>query len=292
MSASAGMNPEDVYRYSTRYLPTISIMAHSTKLLREGKYDPNFKDGRAHDAKIIEDDLPREAAQLLLLDLEITQRNFKDHRVVIVSSPYRRCIETATIVAQEMGVESIQIYYDFGEAVSDSRDAGWDFAYEPLTVSPGEMDDFVFTKSEDGVHTHNSNRVSIDNIVGRQLSVDDVQENDVRYQYRVGEALNQVQASLEQDGDHVVIVGHPSTIQSAAIHFLGADMKVYHIEDCGCLTLASPSDASSWIAGNFRMKIKPIRTENPNLKIGFQLENDAFGVEPSLTKPLLNHKSP
>ena len=117
MSASAGMNPEDVYRYSTRYLPTISIITHSTKLLREGKYDPNFKDGRAHDAKIIDDDLPREAAQLLMLDLEITQRNFKEHRVVIVSSPYRRCIETATIVAQEMGVDSIQIYYDFGEAV-------------------------------------------------------------------------------------------------------------------------------------------------------------------------------
>ena len=133
-SSAAGMDPNDVYRYHTRYLPTVSFMAHSKVLQRTGKYDENFLK-RAHDNFIIDYETPREVAQLLMLDLEINKKNITQHRMTVVSSPYKRCLQTAVLVAQEIGVDEIQVYYDFGEAVAASNNNGWDFAYESLVLA-------------------------------------------------------------------------------------------------------------------------------------------------------------
>lgn len=272
MSGYAGMDPNDVYRYHTRYMPSVTIMCHSEVLSRTGKHDENFKE-RAHDAKIIDDDTPREATQLLMLDLNVSQRNYKEHRILVISSPYKRCLETATIVAQEAGVRDIQVYYDFGEAVSASRDAGWDFAYEPLTVSRADMDAIVYDKSQEGVERLNSEPVTISTVLGRQLSVDDVQENDVRYNFRVGQAMTQTLASLEHDGDHIIIVAHGSTIKSGCKHLVPTLNVQKEESSCGYVTFSSPSDDSVWLSGRSKVAIKPVPTEDMSKKIGHQLDN-------------------
>ena len=268
----AGMDANDVYRYTTRYIPTVTIMNHSEKLERRAVHDPNFKH-RAHDTKIIDDDIPREAAQLLLLDLNVSTRNKSEHRIVVISSPYKRCLETATIVAQEVGVDTIQVYYDYGEAVSASRDAGWDFAYEPLVVPRGEMDVIVAEKSQEGEERHNSNAITIEMAYGKELSNDDIQENDVRYNFRIGGALTQSCASLEQDGDHVIIIGHGSTMKSAGNYFVPS-LNLLNVEaPCGYVTFCSPSDDSVWLQGRSKVTVKPVPSEDMSKKIGHQLEN-------------------
>jgi len=265
------MDPLDVYRYHTRYIPTITIMRHSTTLDRTGKHDPNFT-SRCHDQKMVDDDLPREAAQLLMLDLNISKRNYKEHRCVVMTSPYKRCLETATIVAQELGLSSIQIYHDFGEAVIKSLDAGWDFAYEPLTQDPSVLEGIVEDKSQEGVERFESERIVVEAFIGKELTQADLNENPTNYQYRIGEALDQATASLEMDGDHVIVIAHGTTIQQAATHFC-QDLQVLNQEaPCGYITIASPSDNSAWLAGRSKVTIKPMRSKDMSKKILNQLD--------------------
>ena len=271
--ASAGMDPNDVYRYHTRYVPTVTIINHSKTLKREGKYDENFKT-RSHDSWIIDLDAPREAAQLLALDLEITAKNYKEHRVTIISSPYKRCLQTATLVAQEMNIDNIQVYYDFGEAVAASRDAGWDFAYEPLVVSQSEMQNIVSEASRKGEQEREDPAITIGGFLGREVK--DLNENDLNYFDRVSNACGETAAALEHDGDHMVVIAHATTIKKAAMYFIGEDTSVFKIQDCGYMTITSASDGSSWISGRSRSAVKPVRAANPNLKIGHEMGESAF----------------
>lgn len=274
---AAGMDPNDVYRYHTRHIPSITIMRHSVTLERTGKHDPNFTH-RAHDVKIIEDDLPREATQLLLLDLNISARNLNEHRVTVMASPYKCCLETATIVAQELGLDSIQVYYDFGRAVFDSRDLGWDFAYEPLTVCRADMEEIVTEKSQEGIERHGSSAIKIESFLGKELTQADLNENPVNYTFRIGAALSQTTASLEQDGDHVIVIAHGSTIKECA-HYYVPYCDVLNVEaPCGYITIASPSDDSSWLSGRSKVKIKPEKSKDLSKKILNQLDTP-FGAD-------------
>jgi len=261
-----------------RFLPTITVMKHSTLLKRTGKHDENFAT-MAHDTKMIDDDLPREASQMLMLDLEISERNHKAHRVVVVSSPYRSCLQTATIVAQEFGLSSIQVHHGLGEAVKTSRDLGWDFAYEQLTLSDFEMDEVVREKSAEGELQREAFPVHIAAVLGHSLGVDDVQESDVLYKHRVGEVLDDVAAALERDGDHFVIIGHSSTLQVFSRHFItdkSCAIIVGSDQDCSFLTLATPSPSSFFCTGRSRLQLRPVRADDPSKKIGFQ--DTGFGA--------------
>lgn len=248
-------------------------MNHAKTLEREGKYDENFKK-RAHDGWIIDEEGPRVAAQLLSLDLEITAKNYKQHRVTIISSPYKRCLQTATLVAQELNMNEIQVFYDFGEAVAASRDAGWDFAYEPLVVSQHEMQSIVSEASRKGEIERENPAVSIGSFNGTEVK--DLNENDLNYFDRVAGAAAQTAAALEQDGDHMVVIAHASTIKKAAMHFIGEDTSVFKIRDCGYMTITSTSDGSNWISGRSRIDVKPVKAANPNLKIGCEFGQSTF----------------
>lgn len=278
-SGAAGMNPNDVYRYHTRYLPSVSFISHSKAIQRTGKYDKNFQK-RAHDAWIIDYETPREVAQLLMLDLEINMKNLKQHRINVVSSPYKRCLQTAVLVAQEVGVDEIQVYYDFGEAVAASNNSGWDFAYEPLVNTRGEMHNIVSEASRLGELDREAPQISIGSFNGTELTVDDLNESDINYLYRISGACQQTAACLEQDGDHVIVVSHPTTLKKAAMHFISEDTGVYDVKPCGYMTVTTPSDGSAWISGRSRICVKPIKSEDPNKKIGFQLEGNNFAPEP------------
>ena len=274
------MNPEDVYRYHTRRLPTVTIMNHSQMLERTRKYDENFKK-RAHDVGITDFECPREAAQLLMLDLEINKKNFKKHRVTVVSSPYKRCIQTAVLVAQEMGVNDIQIFYDFGEGVGASRDSGWDFAYEPLNNRRGDMENIVRETSRPGeLDEREAPAISIGGYFGTELTVAHLNENDINYLDRVSAACAQSAACLECDGDHVVVVGHATTLKKAAHYFISEDTGVFEVQPVGYMTITTPSDGSAWISGRSRINVKPVLAADPSKKIGFQMEGNNFTIDP------------
>ena len=102
-------------------------MNHS-KVLEGGKYDENFKT-RAHDL-----DRRLGCATRLpscwRLTLEITAKNHKVRRVTTRTSPTSAACRPPPLVDQEMNIDTIQVYYDFGEAASASR-CGWILATSP-----------------------------------------------------------------------------------------------------------------------------------------------------------------
>ena len=85
-------------------------MRHSTRLDKEGwKKAPvekwPDKDTRPYDPPIIDFDMPVKSALLL-----------KEYRIgVIVSSPFRRCLQTAGVVARTLGINTVNVDDRLGE---------------------------------------------------------------------------------------------------------------------------------------------------------------------------------
>ena len=260
--------PEPTVGETERLLPSITVMKHSTKLVRKGKHDPDFLK-RSHDPRITDHDAPQEATQLLMVDLRISQKNNKNHRILIMSSPLICCLQTAVIVAQELGVREIQVHHALGEAVNKILDMGWDFAYETLAPRRSEMDRAVRLMSQEGEENRNKAPVVISNMLGKAMGVDDVQESDINYRHRVGEVLDEAASSLEFDGDHVIIIGHDSTVMTFSQHF-SETCDVVSIAECGFLTMCTPSSHSCWFSGRSRVQLKPLRSLDPSMKIGSQ----------------------
>ena len=53
--------------------------------------------------------LPHWAAEMLQLDIGLSSLNLTKHRVIILTSPFRRCLETAVLLAQNIGIDGIQV---------------------------------------------------------------------------------------------------------------------------------------------------------------------------------------
>jgi broad specificity phosphatase PhoE len=260
--------PSPTVAETERFLPSVTVMKHSTMLERKGKHDPEFQ-RRSHDPPMTDEEAPQEATQLLMLDLRISSKNNKKHRVLIMTSPFIRCVQTAVIVAQEIGVKEIQIHHALGEAVNKVRDEGWDFAYESLARPRSELAQIVRAISEEGEQMRNKAPVTISAVIGSPMGVDDVQESEIKYQDRVGKVLEECAASLEFDGDHIVVIGHSSTLQVFSQHF---PEKVHVVKDepCGFLTLSTPSSHTLWFSGRSRVHIRPKISADPTKKIGMQ----------------------
>lgn len=260
--------PEPTAGETERLLPTVTVFRHSTTLKRTGKHDPNFA-SRAHDPGITNFEAPQESTQLLMVDLRISARNNKKHRILVVSSPLKNCLQTAVIVAQELGVREIQVHQQLVEAVSAVRDMGWDFAHETLAMRRSEMDRLVRLTSQEGEETRNKAPVTISAVLGHALGREELQESDAQYRHRVGEVLEESASSLEFDGDHIVIIGHSSTLDVFAHHF-PETCDVVSVDDCGFLTLSTPSSHSCWFSGRSRVQLRPLRSLDLTKKIGSQ----------------------
>lgn len=260
--------PEPTAGETERLLPTVTVMRHSTTLKRTGKHDPNFT-SRAHDPGITNHEAPQEATQLLMVDLRISSRNNKKHRILVMSSPMQNCLQTAVIVAQELGVREIQVHDHLVEAVSALRDMGWDFNYETLALRRSEMDRVVRLASQEGEEMRNKAPVTISAVLGRAIGRDELQESDAKYRHRVGEVLEEAVSSLEFDGDHIVIIGHTSTLSVLSQHF-SEKVDVVSADDCGFLTLCTPSSRSCWFSGRSRVQLRPLRSLDLTKKIGSQ----------------------
>jgi len=257
-----------------RFLPSLTVMKHSATLERQGKHDPNFTHGRCHDPVITDLETPRESTQLLMLDLRISEKNNKRHRVNIISSPHQNCVQTAVLVAQEIGVKEIQIHHSLGEAVNTVRDQGWDWAYESLARSRGELSSIVADISAEGEQLHNKASVRISSFLGAPLGPEDVQESSIKYEQRVGAVLDECAASLEFDGDHIILIAHSSTLQVFSRHF---PEKVHIVKDepCAFLTLSTPSSHTLWFSGRSRVQLRPAIGYDSTKKAGMQGDGDA-----------------
>lgn len=269
-AVDGSFKPEPGIGETERFLPSITVMKHSATLVRKGKHDPLFT-RRCHDAPITDHKSPQESAQLLMLDLRISEKNNKKHRILIISSPFQNCVQTAVLVAQEIGVKEIQIHHGLGEAVNTVRDNGWDFAYESLAMSRGELSRVVAAISAAGEQLRNKASVTISAVLGNPLGVDDVQESAVKYQQRVGDVLSESAATLEYDGDHIIIIGHSSTLTVFSQHF-SEKVHIFKDEPCSFLTLSTPSSHTLWFSGRSRVQIRPRVALDPSKKVGMQGE--------------------
>lgn len=271
LPVDGSFRPEPTVGQTERFLPTVTLMKHSKTLVREGKHDPNFA-SRAHDPPITDLSSPQEATQLLMLDLRISEKNNKKHRILVMSSPHQNCVQTAVLVAQEVGVKEIQIHHWLGEAVNTVRDMGWDFAYESLARPRHELAQIVSETSAEGEQLRNKAAVRISSFLGTPLGKEDVQESDVKYQHRVGDVLDECVSSLEFDGDHIIIVGHSSTLQVFSQHF-PEKVHIVREEPCGFLTISTPTSHALWFSGRSRVQLRPAVALDPTKKTGMQGEN-------------------
>jgi len=120
-------------------LPTLTVVRCGSR--KQG--DNGGRPGAGHDPALDDREGPIEAAHTLMLDLAINELNSDSHRILIVVSPFRRCLESSVLIAQAMGVPAIQVHYGLTEQVSILRNAGWDWEVAPLYMNERDMRNVV-----------------------------------------------------------------------------------------------------------------------------------------------------
>jgi broad specificity phosphatase PhoE len=223
----------------TTDVPTVTIMKH-------GPTRPSVN--RPHDPPTVDWGMPAWAASMLTMDLGLSKK--KKNNIIIVTSPFQRCIESAVVVAHSLGVKSIEVHYGLGESVSAIRTNGWDWAYCPLYLSPQQMHLVVANMEEPG------KEISISGIYGRQMGPEDITERYDQIYLRVSETFDSIKSRLKNPGDHIVCVGHTDTIKIFVRHFgPSTTAEVMDVKNCGFVTLACPTQEIYWLKTRSRVKI-------------------------------------
>ncbi len=247
-------------------IPTFTVMKHATSEVYVKKPTQTLKNflqqhRRLHDPQLAgtsrgEDvEQVSEAANLLMLDLGITEKNCKQHRVLVVSSPYQKCLETAVIVSQVFGVESFYVHFGLGASVISILASGWDWASVPLYLSSSEMNQLVTSKSRRG-ERQGKKKVSIAGFLGKPQSLADTGENDREFTGRIHNTLDEIMKSLERPGDHMIAIGHHDTITNFGKKY-GDNLEIFEDQDCSFITFAVPSEKSCWVTGRSRLNFIP-----------------------------------
>lgn len=229
-------------------LPTLTVMRCGEWVPGHGirNFDPHLKDGGYEDVVL--------AAQTLMLDLAINENNSQNHRILVVSSPFVRCLESAVIVAQTMGVPAIQVHYGLTERVSSVRDMGWDWEVAPLYCSESEMRRIVAQQSRQG-ERRGLCRVTIEEYVGRKLSNDDINEAaDMAYD-RISSALEEVRNSILMPGDHAIVVGHIDTLPAVVERYGPRGVEVLSTQPSAFISVKTMSQNCFWLGGRSKIKI-------------------------------------
>lgn len=209
--------------------PTLTIMRHADVVVkRKGPTQTSsdfFRNNRRlHDPSIVNDDDVLEAASLLLLDLGISEKNCRKHRVLVVSSPFLKCLESAVLVCQIFGVESFYVHYGLGDSMNNILASGWDWATVPLQLPRHEMERHVNIKSRQG-ERKGRNRIKINNYLGTEKTVQDKSETLREFHARMNDTLDEIRLSLERPGDRMIVIGHDETLINGAKKF--DDMEVF-----------------------------------------------------------------
>jgi broad specificity phosphatase PhoE len=196
-----------------------------------------------------------EAASVLMLDLGITEKNHKMHRVMVVSSPFKKCLETAVLVCQVFGVDSFYVHFGVGENLINILQTGWDWGRIPLYLTSSEMHQFVNQKSRKG-ERRGKCKVRISGFLGSPMSAEDRGENQRDITNRFAKSFNEIKSFLEKRGDHMICVAH----HDAQTHFArnyGEGYDVTNGQDCSFITFAMPSDNCAWVTGRSRINFIP-----------------------------------
>ena len=118
---------------------------------------------RPYDTPISDFDHPRRAA-VQLKEFGFTR---------IVSSPFRRCLQTAAVVAAELGVEVIDVHKGIGEAMAQVKRNGWpDDSHELTYLTAQEMGMTVEVAARAGSSSSGrvGSAVRLGNIMGEKPS--------------------------------------------------------------------------------------------------------------------------
>ena len=85
-------------------ISTVTVMNHGPS--RPSK-------SRAHDPPIQDHGIVQWATSMYTMDVGLTKKS--RCKVVVYCSPFQRCIETAVVMAQSLGIKGIKIHYGLGK---------------------------------------------------------------------------------------------------------------------------------------------------------------------------------
>jgi broad specificity phosphatase PhoE len=236
--------------------PTITVIRHAKapRLSIPAKTGENMHDdlGRIHDAPSVDDVVPGASAHMVMLDIGLSSKNYKQRRVIVVSAPEQRCIEGAVIVAQNFGLDTIHIHYGLNMNIMDSLEYGWDYHTMNMHLTPQQMNRVVDAKNV-GVEL----KVRIASRLGAPLTAEARFENLTDSMNRIKAAIEDCRSSLEYEGDSVVIVGHDDTLQGLVENY-GQDVRIEgKPRDGAFITFATQSRGRVWLIGRGGVEMVP-----------------------------------
>lgn len=172
------------------------------------------KDFRPYDSPIVDTDLPARQAQ------ELIQHGFgKD--ILILCSPFRRCLQTAGVVARTLGVASVTVHLGIGERMDKVRkemaeemekraQEHEEESSNALSKEPLKQPGFCYLKEVDMIKELGEG-VRLEGIVGEQPPTD---ETGVEAKARFIDTIAEVREKQLREGP-VLVVAHGDTLNAA-----------------------------------------------------------------------------
>lgn len=172
------------------------------------------KDFRPYDSPIVDTDLPARQAQ------ELIQRGFGED-ILILCSPFRRCLQTAGVVARTLGVASVTVHLGIGERMDKVRkeiaeeiehrvQEYEEESSDALSKGPLKGPAFCYLKEVDMVQELGEG-VRLEEIVGEQPPTD---ETGVEAKARFIDTIAEVREKQLREGP-VLVVAHGDTLNAA-----------------------------------------------------------------------------
>ncbi|CAM9155455.1 unnamed protein product [Choristocarpus tenellus] len=166
------------------------------------------QDTRPYDTPIIDFDLPAEQAQ------ELSLKGFR-LGTTIISSPFRRCLQTAGVVARNLGVGSVTVHLGMGERMDKVRKELAEAETEDKASRVGHSrrcrTGFSYLDHA-GMVEALGNGVKLDGILGRQPPTD---ESGVQAKERFITTLQQLRNEQVDHLRPVLVVAHGDTLNAA-----------------------------------------------------------------------------
>jgi len=167
---------------------------------------------RPYDTPISDFGLPlREAAKLRTYGV-----------VAIVSSPFRRCLQTAGVLARALKVDAVTVHDGLGELMHQVRRTSRGFEH---------------------CHFCRPSAAQVDDALGPGVAVAASFDVDVAFDESPGGGQRRFMAALDElraahasrGGGGLVVVTHGDLVGAAALAVLGEEMVVYDVQECGFL---------------------------------------------------------
>lgn len=164
---------------------------------------------RPYDSPIIDTDLPARQAKEL-------SRYGMDSQTLILCSPFRRCLQTAGVVARTLGVTGVTVDLEVGERMDKVRKEIAELALaleEDSDATLGEIQPapvFTYLKEED-MREALGPGVQFERLVGEQPPED---ESGVEAKHRFIATIARVREEQLRDGP-VLVVAHGDTLDAA-----------------------------------------------------------------------------